>query len=312
MEHLLTAPASRADPRAMKNSAVAERILLELDGMPAQMKAAARFMIDNPSEVALRSMREQARMAGVPPATMTRLAQRLGFAGFQELKSSYVEAIRSSVPWFSGRAATFVNRHQKIGGAALAEETARRISSSVGELGRPGTLGALVDAAAVLARCRRIFAIGSRASYPVAFLFAYSQSYFWDKAALLDGPGGTGTDALRRADDRDGLLAVSFSPYAMATVAAVDAARRAGVAIVALTDAASAPVARGARAVIRVDVQSPSFFDTMSPAMAAAEMLVALMASAVGAKVPKEVKRREQQFREDGFFWPPDGTPTGA
>jgi DNA-binding MurR/RpiR family transcriptional regulator len=287
----------------METTAIAELIRSELDGMPARMRTAARFVMDHPSEVALLSMREQARIAGVPPATMTRLAQRIGFTGYQQLKDAYAEAVRGSVPWFSGRAADLIDRSQEIGEAALAEETARTIASSIEELARPATVDALILAADVLSRCDRIFAIGSRATYPVAFLFAYTQSYFWDRAVLLEGPGGTGTDPLRRATARDGLLAVSLSPYAASTHQAVEIALAAGVAVVAITDSDSAPIARSAKAVIRVSPRSPSFFDTISPALAAAEMLVALIASRVGATVPDEIRRRERQFRESGVFW---------
>ena len=46
------------------------------DTLPPQLKEAARWVIDHPADVALLTMREQARRAGIPPATLTRLAQR--------------------------------------------------------------------------------------------------------------------------------------------------------------------------------------------------------------------------------------------
>jgi DNA-binding MurR/RpiR family transcriptional regulator len=286
-------------------TAIAEQIRSRLDGMPPQVQAAARFIIDHPSEVALLSMREQARIAGVPPATMTRLAKRLGFPGYQQLKEAYAEAIRGNVAWFSGRAETLLTRHEEIGPAGLVAEMARTIALAVEELGRPASNDALIRAADVLSGCRRIFSIGARATYPVAFLFAYTQSYFWDRAVLLDGPGGTATDQLQRAGPEDGLLAVSLAPYAASTQAAVQQASAAGLAIVAITDSEFSPVARPAKAVIRVKPRSPSFFDTISPALAASEMLVALIASRVGARVPDEVSRREQQLAAAGVFWMP-------
>ena len=103
----------------MGSAEIVERIKTALDhGMPVQMQAAARFIMDQPSEVALLSMREQARKAGVPPATMTRLAQRLGFSGYQDLKDAYVEAVRDNVAWFSGRAVNMLNRREQIGRAS--------------------------------------------------------------------------------------------------------------------------------------------------------------------------------------------------
>ena len=54
-------------------------LMAQLHEMPAQLQTAARFLLGPSKDVALLSMREQAKRAGVPPATMTRLAQRTGF-----------------------------------------------------------------------------------------------------------------------------------------------------------------------------------------------------------------------------------------
>jgi len=75
--------------------------------------------------------------------------------------------------------------------------------------------------------------------------------------------------------------------------------------IVAITDSEFAPVARLANVAVLVSAQSPSFFDTISPALAAAEVLVALLASRAGADVPKNVSRHEKLLREAGVFWTP-------
>lgn len=287
----------------MGSAKIVERIKAALDDMPVQMQAAARFIMDQPSEVALLSMREQARKAGVPPATMTRLAQRLGFSGYQDLKDAYVEAIRDNVAWFSGRAVNMLSRRQEIGEAALVTETVNSITRAVSELNRPVIVDALIKATDVLEQSRRIFCIGARATFPVAFLFDYTQRYYSDKIQLLEGPGGSGIDLMRRITDKDALLAVSLSPYANSTHRATELAHAAGAKIVAITDSEFSPVARLAQVAILVSAQSPSFFDTISPALAAAEVLVALLASRAGADVPKKIRQHEQHLRSAGVFW---------
>jgi len=289
----------------MGNAEIVERIKTALDDMPVQMQTAARFIMDQPSEVALLSMREQARKAGVPPATMTRLAQRLGFSGYQDLKDAYVEAVRNNVPWFSGRAVNMLNRRKQIGEAALVTETVNSISKAVAELNRPAIVDALIKAANILEKAPNVFCIGARATFPVAFLFDYTQRYYSDKIRLLEGAGGSGIDLMHQIDRKDALLAVSLSPYANSTLRAVELADSAGAKIVAITDSEFSPVARSADAVILVSAQSPSFFDTIAPALAAAEVLVALLASRAGPDVPKKVSQREKLLRDAGVFWTP-------
>ena len=61
-------------------------IVEAFDILPPQLQTAARYMLDRPDDVALLSMREQARRAGVPAATMTRLAKRLGLEGYDQVR----------------------------------------------------------------------------------------------------------------------------------------------------------------------------------------------------------------------------------
>lgn len=282
---------------------IVERIKANLDGMPVQMQTAARFIMDHPSEVALLSMREQARKAGVPPATMTRLAQRIGFPGYQDLKDTYAEAIRDNVSWFSGRAVNMLSRQREYGEVSLVTETVDAITGAINELRRPAIVEKLIKAADVLERAKRIYCVGARATFPVAFLFDYTQRYYSDKICLLEGPGDSGIDLMDRVDSKDALLAVSLSPYANSTHRTAKLGHAAGAAIVAITDSESSPIARIASVAILVSAQSQSFFDTISPALTAAEILVALLASRAGPDVPKKVRQHERHLQAAGVFW---------
>jgi DNA-binding MurR/RpiR family transcriptional regulator len=108
---------------------------------------------------------------------------------------------------------------------------------------------------------------------------------------------------MHHVNRKDALLAVSLEPYANSTHRAVKLAHAAGAAVVAITDRESAPVARLADVTILVSAQSPSFFDTISPALSAAEILVALLASRAGPDVPKKVRQHERHLQAAGVFW---------
>ena len=79
------------DQRGPLNASIVEAF----DLLPPQLQTAARYMLDRPDDVALLSMREQARRAGVPPATMTRLAKRLGLDGYDSVRELYAGAVRA-------------------------------------------------------------------------------------------------------------------------------------------------------------------------------------------------------------------------
>lgn len=286
----------------MHGETVAARIKNEFEAMPLQMQAASRFILDHPNEVALLSMREQARRAGVTAATMTRLAKRLGFSGYDELKAIYADAVRHTTDWFSGRALGMLTRREEVGERGLVSEMAHTLARYVSALGSPKAIDRFVRAADSLVKAERIFCVGARASFPVAFEFSHVHGYISDRAILLDGPGGTGIDRLRDAGPGDVLLAVSFDPYARGTLAAVEVARQAGCDIIAITDSELSVIGRRARTAIIVPTHSSSFFDTITPAFAASEILMALIASRIGAKVPDAVRAREEMLMSAGVW----------
>jgi DNA-binding MurR/RpiR family transcriptional regulator len=278
------------------DSPLRAQIVAEYEAMPPQLQAAARWALDHPQDVALLSMREQARRAGVVPVTMTRLAQRLGYPGYDAIRALHAERMRRAGPVFAGKAKALVERRKHQGDTALAFELVEALARQIEALCAPSTLEQLKGAASGLGRARRIFAIGQRSSYPVAFHFAYVLGLAHPGVRLLDAPGATGPDALRDAGKGDALLAVSVRPYTRDTVETVDFAARQGLSIVAITDSELSPLCRSASASVLVPTASPSFFHTMAPAFAIAEMLASLVAAGAGADGLTAVRKMDRQF----------------
>jgi DNA-binding MurR/RpiR family transcriptional regulator len=280
----------------MIRSPLADAIVEVFDNLPAQLQGAARYLLDNPEDVALLSMREQARRAGLQPWTMTRLAKRLGFDGYEPLRSLHANAMRRGELGFAGKAGTQLARQHAVGDRALAAEMIASLSAQVAGLGEPGMLDSLAAAAERLHAARRIFCLGLRSSHPVAAHFAYVMSFLGEKAVMLDAASGAGTDAIRLAGAEDVLLVVGVAPYTRLTV---DLARRAaanGVPVIALTDSIVSPLAGLAGLSILVSTDSPSFFHSMSPAFIVGEILAALIAGKGGEKSIAAIRRTEDQL----------------
>src|ERR1700684_830891 len=103
-ETLVAKPWGRGLGSPMDRGPLTERIIRTFDDMPEQLQAGARYAVDRPRDVALLSMREQARQAGVQPATMTRLAKRLGMDGYEGVRELYAAAVRDGGLGFAGEA----------------------------------------------------------------------------------------------------------------------------------------------------------------------------------------------------------------
>jgi DNA-binding MurR/RpiR family transcriptional regulator len=291
----------------MEGGPLTRPIVEAFNGLSPQLQTAARYVLDCPDDVALLSMREQARRAGVPPATMTRLAKRLGLEGYDEVRALYAGAVRDGTLGFAGKAGLQVETQKLRGERALAADMALSLSRQIARLAETPTLDRLADAAGRLYQARRIYCLGLRSCHLIAWHFHYMLSLLSDKTVMLDDAGGIGLDAIRDASGNDVLLAASVEPYARATIEGARYAHRQGVPVVALTDSEVSPLAQIAVAMIPAATDSPSFFHTMAPLLAVSEILAALVAGRSGAKALEALSRTEAQLAAFGVHLPRRG-----
>ncbi|GIL00141.1 MAG: transcriptional regulator [Alphaproteobacteria bacterium] len=286
-------------------SQLADRIVAEFDRLPAQLGVAARYMLDHSDDVALLSMREQARRAGVQPWTMTRLAKRLGYAGYEEIRAVAADQLRRSSLGFAGKANIQVARQRETGAAALVAEMAHSLAAGVARLAESEQAAALIAVSEAVAKARRIYCLGLRSSNAVAAQLAYMLEFLGEQVVLVDRASASDLDALRHAERRDVLLAVSVAPYTRATVEAARLARQRGVPVLAITDSRVSPIARLADHAVQVTTDSPSFFHTMAPAFAVGEILVTLIAGRRGKAALAGIARTESQLAAMGIHYQP-------
>jgi DNA-binding MurR/RpiR family transcriptional regulator len=290
----------------MDQGPLTEQIVQAFDTMSGQLQTGARYVLDHPRDVALLSMREQARQAGVQPATMTRLAKHLGMAGYDEVRGLYAAAVRCVDLGFAGKAGVQVLSQKLKGEKALAADMLKSIGSQIERLASPEGLDRLVSAARALASARRIYCLGLRSSHPVAWHLHYVLTLVGEKSIHLDGIAATGTDALARAGGRDVLLVTSVLPYTRVTVDLAEYAVERGMAVVAITDSEVAPLAQIAQHVVIVSTDSPSFFHAMSPAFAVAEVLGAIIAGR-GDDALATLKHTDEHLAALNTHWRPRG-----
>jgi DNA-binding MurR/RpiR family transcriptional regulator len=290
-----------------------QQLLALYEDLPSRLRTAAHWVIGHPKEVALLSMRDQAKRAGVPPTTMTRLAQRLGFEGYDDIRALYAERLLRDTGGFSQRADELRERRRTQGEDALSFDLVETAAAQVAAMGAPESLAQMSAAATLMIDARRSFIIGQRAGFSVAYQLAYICSLAGCDVHLLDRPGGIGLDPLRDAEPGDVLVAISVHPYTRATVDMVAYALRRGMKVVAVTDSAVSPLARDADAAVIVGIESPSFFHTMGAAFIAVEAIAALVASGIGDTAGRALARSEAQFEAlDTYMLPRTIRPPAA
>ena len=274
----------------MEQGRLAELLEAEFETMPPQLQTAARFVLDHPTEVALMSMRELGRRVGVSHTTMARLATWLGLDSYDELRTVYARAVRAQDRRLHDFGDT--GRPAAGGGSSGFGRVANTLIAQVASLGDAVSAKQLSAMAGLLADSRRLFCFGPRSAQTVARHFALLMAQLGKPVAVLDPV--TEADTIHRAGMGDAVLAIDFAPHGQATSAFVQQLSRRGIAVAAITDSKTSPLARFARETIVVSTNSQSFFPTMAPALSVAEILAALTADETGANVD-ELRRREEQ-----------------
>jgi DNA-binding MurR/RpiR family transcriptional regulator len=280
----------------MDQGPLTEQIIKAFDAMSVQLQTGARYVLDRPRDVALLSMREQARQAGVQPATMTRLAKHLGMDGYDDVRELYATAVRDGDLGFAGKAGVQVVSQKLKGDKALAADMLVSIGKQIERLAAPDSLDRIVAAAKTLASARRIYCLGLRSSHSVAWHLHYVLSLVGEKTVHVDGAAATGADALAKASGRDVLLVASVLPYTRLTVELAEYAVEQGIQVVAITDSEVAPLAQIAQHAVIVPTDSPSFFHAMSPAFAIAEVLGAVIAGRGGDDALATLRHTDQHL----------------
>ncbi|MGX9181937.1 MurR/RpiR family transcriptional regulator [Mesorhizobium sp. BHbdii] len=280
----------------MEQGPLTDTILKAFDGMSEQLQSAAHFVLDRPRDVALFSMREQARQAGVQPATMTRLAKHLGLKGFNDIRNMYAESLRDAGAGFAGRAGKQVANHKLRGDHAFAAKMLNSLARQVAQLAQPRSLDRVVTAAASLAKARRIYCLGLRSSHAIAWQLHYILRLVPEKSVLLDGIAGTGSDTIVDAGKDDVLLVASVHPDPRATVELAKFTKSTGISVVAITDSEAVSLALTAETAVVVSTYSPWFIHTITPAFAIAEVLGALITGHGGDELLEAIERFDEQL----------------
>ena len=297
---------------AAEETASSARILNNLrdifDSLSPQLRRGAQYILERPDEVAFTSMRQLAKRANVQPATMVRLAQRLGLEGYEDLRAPFRDELQRQPTGYGWRARQLQARTgRRSGGRALNHLASEmmaadreNLSLTLQAIGADG----LAATSTVLANSRRLFIMGLRSLYSAAFYTHYACSMFRDNTVLLDGPGGTYADRLRGIGAGDAMLIFSLEPYSSEVIQAAGYAVDQGADLVAVTDSLVSPLAALTPHLLLVGTDGPALFKSVVPAIAVAQTLVAQMLAQGGQSALDAVAKAEYQLERFDSYWP--------
>lgn len=249
-----------------------ERVTRALPRLSDAKGRVARYIADNPSQVAFMSASDLARKASASESVVVRLAADLGYRGYPELRSVLEGFVHD-------RLTTVDLLERSIAGneSLLAEATgsALRVVRETATLNSEATLREVVQ---MIAKARKICVLCVRAPRAAGLHLGSSLNQVLGNTQVLVDPAEWWVD-LRTYTSEDLAIAISLARYRRETPQAAEFLASRGVPVVAITDRATAPVARSARTTLRVSTESVWFGRSVLGAVFLVEVLLAMLGS---------------------------------
>lgn len=259
--------------------------------MSKRFRQIAQYVVQNPNDVALESVKTIATAAGVQPSSLVRFAQAFDFAGFSEMQRVFQARLLTAAPGFSERLEALkreVGDPPASTNLAFARDLALRDIAAMQHLHDTLEEADVDRAVTLLAGARVVHVIGQLRAYPVANYVRYALTHLRRDVRLLDGAGGLAAEQAQMLQPDCVLLAISFRHYAREVVDIVEATAQHEVPIVAITDSQLSPLAKHATVCLEVPAGEHNFSVSLAAPMSLAQALVIGMAHAVGAMQPGE------------------------
>ena len=273
---------------------VARRISEALSASTPSGRRIARELLNDYPRAGLESAARLAGRAGVSAPSVIRFVSSLGYAGYPEfqdrLRSELAHRHVSALEQFGGS-------HSTGQGSGSLRDAGRVLSRSVQDGFDVLPERAFEDAVALLARTdRKVSVIGGRFS---GFLAGYLAVHLGLMRPGVDSvPDGSLSRAARVLDlgATDVLVVFDFRRYEEETVNFGRRAAKQGATLILITDQWLSPLASDAAVTLPCPVESTVPFDSLTPAMAVTEALIAALAAALGTAARDRLAAAEEAY----------------
>jgi DNA-binding MurR/RpiR family transcriptional regulator len=260
----------------------------------------ARYILHDSEEVVFMSAAQVAEECGVSDATVVRLAQALGFAGFPEMK----QHLRADSFHRLDTVSRLKRTSRRTGSveelvASVVAQDARNLAETAAHLDRDG----IVRAARVLLNAREVGIVGLRSAHALAVMLASTLGFLGKRTRLIvPGTGEMWRDVSGISKDSV-VVAISFPHYARLTLEVAETVRRAGATVVSLTDSPFSPLVPVSDLVLTARSRIDSFIESHVTALSLLNALVTAVAYLGGVESIRHLRQMERLWEAKNIYF---------
>lgn len=276
------------------SSGILARLADELSDLTPEARKAATYVLENPRDVGVSTVREIAQAANVKPNTVVRMARQVGFEGYEDFRQPFRDAIRRGDADFPDRVRWLqdIRKSGDLGG--IYADMVQGALSNIEDTFAGISVENLVTAAEAIWASRNVYTLGVGVNNSNARNFTYLASTGMTQFHAIPRAGSTPIDDLAWADKRDVLIAITCKPYRREVVEAVRVANEQGITVIGISDSPASPIIRNSDHGFVVSAETPQFFPSSVSTIAILETLL----SFVIAVSTDEMVGRVEKFHE--------------
>lgn len=284
------------------SNAIFERLTDELEALTPEARKVATYVLENPQDVGVSTVREIAEAAQVKPNSVVRMARQVGFEGYDDFRAPFREEIRRGNVSFPDRVRWLqsIRANGELGGlyADMVGAMLANIEETFGRISETDLKAAAEDIWAA----RQVFTLGVGVNNANAQNFTYLASTGMSQFHFVPKAGSTALDDLAWANEQDVLIAITCKPYRTEVVEAVKIAREQGVKIIGISDSPASPIIVGSDHGFVVAVDTPQYFPSSLTTLSLLETLLSFVIASASSEIPGRVERFHARRHQLGLY----------
>ncbi len=269
---------------------------------PRAFQTLAR-LVDEPHLAAVSSITDLGRRLEVNASTLTRLAKRLGYSGFNELQAVFRRHVAGTESNFYVRQVDRLMRRDNVESESLNVflKVVGDESNNLAKLASSIDVALLERACNMLREAREVRIHGLRQFYSMATFLSYGLGLIRNRVSILGEAGHGIAHSLSQLTSDDLLVVLGCNPYTRATVDSGRVAAEAGIPVLAFTDSSASPLAASADCVFVIPSSGDFYVNSTAAWSALLEGLLTLVARDLGDEAVATLRSREALFQSLGI-----------
>ncbi len=267
--------------------------------LPPSQRKVAEYVFHHLSQAILLNATQVAAEAQVSEATVIRFVNALGFSGFAEFKRVVGRTLLAD---YSTSARMIESAKTLEGRQSLFTDILTEDIEKIRHMGAMITEKTFHQAVDKLCSARKLYILGLRASYALAYFLAFDLRFFLDSVILVTLGVGDLPEQLRDIGPSDVLVAISFKRYTQETVRITEKVKQNGSFIIAITNSKLSPTAQLSDLALIAETRIPAYFESYTAPMSLLNALITAIALRKKDKAIPMLEGLEKEFEKFDTF----------